>query len=88
MIMNSASAVADSELAQLREKWEPAWRIWRARLLRDADGRRTGDYVASRMDDAARAEPTVMMPTAAELDAALTEQQDRAARGMRPRWRM
>lgn len=74
--MNSTPGAADSELALLREKWEPAWRVWRARRL---DGRRTGDYVASRMEDAAGVDPTIIEPTAAGLDAALTEQAERAA---------
>jgi hypothetical protein len=64
----------DPELAALREEWAPAWSIWRARRSDDPPGVFAGEFVATRLDDAAGSDRTVMQPSAVELDAVLRRQ--------------
>lgn len=77
-------AEVDAELAELQEAWAPAWSIWRARRSTDPPELRRGEFVASRMDDSAGCWPTVMCPTAAQMNAALREQRDSAGIGSLP----
>lgn len=70
----------DPELEALREEWSPQWSIWRARRIDDPPGTFSGELVATRLQDTAGADRTVMRPTAAELDAALRQQEHLAAR--------
>lgn len=75
-------ASADPELEALQEEWAPAWMIWRARRSDDPPGARTGEFVATRLQDEAGAERTVMRATAAELDAVLRQQKELAEQGV------
>lgn len=69
----------DPELAELRERWSPAWRIWRARRVYDTVP--TGSYCASRMDDTAGITPFLMARSPANLHAALEAQAVAVATG-------
>jgi hypothetical protein len=80
----ASPTTSDPELRALQEAWAPAWHVWRARRTSDPPGIRRGDFVASRMDDAAGPHPTVMQPTAGQMDTALREQRELAASGMPP----
>ncbi|MGI8336298.1 hypothetical protein ACRYCC_40685 [Actinomadura scrupuli] len=57
------------------------WRVWRPRRR---DGR-PSSWAATRHDESAGVDPTVIADTAAQLRAALAEQRDLAERGGRPR---
>jgi hypothetical protein len=73
---------ADPALLTLQEAWSPFWRIWRARRTLDPPGIYDGDFVATRMDDEAGPDRTVMTATAEEMEAALRHQRDLATRGV------
>lgn len=70
-------------LNDLEAKWGRAWRIWRGRRADDTGDERTGGWIATRIDPAAGPYPTVMTDTPDQLDEALVEQLDMAARGVR-----
>jgi hypothetical protein len=72
---------SDPELAVLQEQWSPGWRITRARRSDDPPGRRTGSYLAARMDDTAGITPTLMARTAKALNIALAAQAHAVATG-------
>lgn len=71
----------DPELRKLQQAWSPAWSVWRARRPEDPPGVRSGSFLATRMRKDAGRDPTVMQPTAAELDAELEAQRHLADRG-------
>lgn len=64
----------DPELERLRQAWAPGWSIWRARRDDDPPRVRSGSFVATRMRKDAGRDPTLMQPTAVELDAELQAQ--------------
>lgn len=66
----------DLQLRDLRERWRGSWRIWRGRRTGEFGDKRTGDYVASRLDPAAGVEPTVIRSTPEALDEALQAQRE------------
>jgi hypothetical protein len=74
----------DAELINMREKWSGAWRIWRARRVRDVGEERSGDYVASRMDPDAGADRTVMDRSLTALDVLLQIQAEAVRTGRQP----
>lgn len=67
-------AKPDPELVALQERWSPAWKIWRARLVDDPPGRRRGSYCASRMDDTAGITGFLMSRSHQALNIALEAQ--------------
>lgn len=67
-------AKPDPDLVALRERWSPAWKIWRARLVDDPPGRRRGSYCASLMDHAAGVTPFLMTRNPQHLHDALDAQ--------------
>jgi hypothetical protein len=73
-VRSEERAIPDPELQALQEEWSPAWKIWRARRSSDPPGVFAGDFVATRLDDEAGSDRTVMQATAAELDAMLRRQ--------------
>lgn len=73
-------AKLDPELAALRERWSPAWKIWRARRTLDPE-RRDGSYCASRMDDTAGITGFLMSRSPQALHAALEAQAVAVATG-------
>lgn len=76
--MASPTTGSDPQLQALQEKWAPEWNIWRARRTGDPPGVATGEYVATRMQRTAGRDPTIMLPTAQEMDKALHRQKDLA----------
>jgi hypothetical protein len=77
-------ASRDPELRALQDRWTPAWKVWRARRSLDPPGVYDGEFVATRMDEKAGPDRTIMCPTSEELDAALREQQEIAESGTTP----
>lgn len=70
------SSTLDPDLADLRERWSPAWSIWRAKGSRDPATmmRREGSYCASRIDDSAGLVPFLMARSPIVLNDALEAQ--------------
>jgi hypothetical protein len=75
---NPRPASPDPELTHLQEVWSAAWAIWRARRSCDPPGVHNGDFVATRIDEEAGPDRTVMAATAEEMDQALRRQRDLA----------
>lgn len=74
----------DPELRALRKAWASQWAIWRARRDGDPPGAPTGSFMATRLDEDAGPDRTLMCASAERLDAALREQRVLAARGCGP----
>ncbi|WP_433174175.1 hypothetical protein [Actinoallomurus sp. CA-150999] len=67
-------------LSDLQAKWGRSWLIWRGRH----GIHESGDWIASRINDTAGPDPTVMRDSAAALNEALHRQERMARRGVQP----
>lgn len=74
----------DADLQDLQAKWGRGWKIWRGRRAGDIGDERTGDWIASRMEDGAGVDPTVIKSTPGELNEALQQQLAYVAEGRKP----
>jgi hypothetical protein len=77
--------MTDTEtLKKLRSDWKDQWHIWRSVGSRKVPGgyeKVPGDWCATRLDESAGPDLTVMCNTAVDLEAALRDQADRVANG-------
>jgi hypothetical protein len=77
--------MTDTEtLDKLRSDWKDRWHIWRSVGSRKIPGgykKVLGDWCATRLDESAGLDLTVMCNTAVALEAALHDQADRVANG-------